>query len=133
VVSSYPSAGIKVQGDITTGPDGAVWFTSITDNAIGRITTAGVATRFKMNAGTFPDGITAGPDGALWSPRPTTRSSACSRDRPSGVARRLPATVPFLGEGSPPGRRRAIWLLFPALPADFSTWPFSSGAIGSRP
>jgi virginiamycin B lyase len=52
---------------ITAGPDGALWFTEITANKIGRVTTAGVVTEFPIataNAG--PYGITAGPDGALW-------------------------------------------------------------------
>ena len=52
---------------ITTGPDGALWFTEQNGDKIGRITTAGVVTEFTIptaNAG--PEGITTGPDGALW-------------------------------------------------------------------
>jgi len=49
---------------ITTGPDGARRFTLL-DNAIGRITTAGVVvTEYAVPGG--PLGITVGPDGALW-------------------------------------------------------------------
>jgi virginiamycin B lyase len=52
---------------ITSGPDGALWFTDGQGN-IGRITTAGAATRYSpggtgMGLGW---GITTGPDGALW-------------------------------------------------------------------
>ena len=57
---------------ITTGPDGALWFTNYTQNKIGRITTTGTITEFTIPS-TMPDGvtsgptgITAGPDGALW-------------------------------------------------------------------
>jgi virginiamycin B lyase len=50
---------------ITTGPDGALWFTEATGNKIGRITTTGVITEFSIpNRG--PNSITTGPDGALW-------------------------------------------------------------------
>jgi virginiamycin B lyase len=58
-------------GDITAGPDGALWFTDFGSSAdpersIRRITTAGVITTFTDAAIGSPGGITAGPDGALW-------------------------------------------------------------------
>ncbi len=46
---------------ITTGPDGALWFTDMI--AIGRITTSGT---FTMYPAISSNGITTGPDGALW-------------------------------------------------------------------
>jgi virginiamycin B lyase len=58
---------------ITTGSDGALWFTSsnqddIFGNNLGRITTSGAMTNSYTiptpNAGAF--GITTGPDGGLW-------------------------------------------------------------------
>ena len=55
---------------ITTGPDGALWFTEALDNKIGRISTAGVFTEYpvpNLNGRTAgPSSITSGPDGALW-------------------------------------------------------------------
>jgi virginiamycin B lyase len=53
---------------ITTGPDGALWFTESFANKIGRITTAGVITEFKIPSANSQllGGITQGPDGALW-------------------------------------------------------------------
>jgi streptogramin lyase len=56
--------------EITSGPDGALWFTGI-PGELGRITTAGVVTEFAVSAGTSStpvtlSGITAGPDGAVW-------------------------------------------------------------------
>ena len=50
---------------ITTGPDGALWFTEQIGNKIGRISTAGEITEYPVPDG-FLVGITAGPDGALW-------------------------------------------------------------------
>jgi len=52
---------------ITAGPDGALWFTEVGGDGIGRITTAGAVTEFPIR--TTASGlwaITAGPDGALW-------------------------------------------------------------------
>ena len=55
---------------ITTGPDGELWFTQPRDNKIGRITVAGVLdppNGFTVPlADTRPEGITVGPDGNLW-------------------------------------------------------------------
>ncbi len=57
---------------ITAGPDGNVWFTELDGNRIGRITTTGSFTEFKIPStcgypdGCGPIGITSGPDGNLW-------------------------------------------------------------------
>lgn len=60
-----PSPGIP-QG-ISAGSDGALWFTLFYDNEVGRVTTKGAVTVFRlnstMNSATY---ITAGTDGALW-------------------------------------------------------------------
>jgi virginiamycin B lyase len=67
-ISEFPvptAAGEPIE--ITTGPDGALWFTEETGNKIGRITTAGSFSEFSVpTAASFPIGITAGPDEALW-------------------------------------------------------------------
>src|ERR1700733_6051644 len=53
--------------DITTGPDGALWFTENSGNKIGRITTAGAITEYPIpTPSSQPTGITSGPDGAVW-------------------------------------------------------------------
>jgi streptogramin lyase len=58
---------------ITTGPDGNLWFTAMSGNAIGRITTAGSLTALfhlprtcQNRFGCQPLGISAGHDGNLW-------------------------------------------------------------------
>ena len=64
--TSIPTAG-SAPRSITTGPDGALWFTENGGNKIGRITTAGVITETSIpTIFSAPVGITAGPDGALW-------------------------------------------------------------------
>jgi streptogramin lyase len=52
---------------ITSGPDGALWFTEAYGNKIGRITTSGTISEYAVpTSGSSPFGITAGPDGNLW-------------------------------------------------------------------
>ncbi len=43
-LSNFP--GIGSPDGVTTGPDGALWFTNLSNNSIGRITTSGVNTNF---------------------------------------------------------------------------------------
>lgn len=62
--------GSTLWGDITTGPDHALWFTeppaSLNENGkIGRITTTGTITEYSTSK-IYPFGITTGSDGNLW-------------------------------------------------------------------
>src|SRR5260370_1292216 len=76
-ISEFPIPTPNNQlGDITAGPDGAVWFTEIIPNAqngnvtitgkIGRITPAGHISEFPLPSNSYANDITAGPDGAIW-------------------------------------------------------------------
>jgi streptogramin lyase len=66
-VTNYPTQyDINYACDITTGPDGALWFTNFRGNSIGRITTDGTITTYTGTGVSRPCAITAGPDGALW-------------------------------------------------------------------
>jgi streptogramin lyase len=63
---SIPTQG-NGAGDITAGPDGAVWFTESDAGQIGRIPADGAVAEFALpTPNADPIGITAGPDGALW-------------------------------------------------------------------
>jgi streptogramin lyase len=63
--------GFTGPDDLTTGHDGNIWYVSI-EGVIGRMTPAGAATEFRMNADNLPGPlITAGPDGNLWFPLQT--------------------------------------------------------------
>jgi virginiamycin B lyase len=74
VVSNYTGTGISYPYRITAGPDGALWFTNLENNSIGRITTAGAVTNYTGTGISNPYGITAGPDGALWFTNDTNNS-----------------------------------------------------------
>jgi virginiamycin B lyase len=63
-----PTAG-SVPLEITAGPDGALWFTEINANQIGRISPLGQHTVTELaipTANSGPVGIAAGPGGTLW-------------------------------------------------------------------
>ena len=54
-------------GYMTLGADGALWFTEIAGNKIGRITTTGEISEFSIpTPKSQPYSIAAGPDGNLW-------------------------------------------------------------------
>jgi hypothetical protein len=63
-ISEFPIAAGSNPQRITAGPDGALWFSELRANKIGRLTTGGAYTEYPAPGG--PVGITTGPDGALW-------------------------------------------------------------------
>jgi streptogramin lyase len=77
---------------ITTGPDGALWFTErYNPGKIGRITTAGAITEFPVpTANSVPSGITTGPDGALWFTESGGAANKIGRITTSGVITEFP-------------------------------------------
>ncbi len=67
VLTSFSDPSISFPEGITTGPDGALWFTNSGSNSIGRITTSGLITNYSdPSVDASPTSITTGPDGALW-------------------------------------------------------------------
>jgi virginiamycin B lyase len=102
-VSVYPivppicGAQAYLPTSITSGPDGALWFTTNSDNLVGRMTPAGVTTLYpvpsKWNGTWGNGGITSGSDGALWFVansgvdigRITTSGSVSTFPLPSGI------------------------------------------------
>jgi streptogramin lyase len=67
ILNQFGSSALGSPNFITAAPDGALWFTDTSNNAIGRITTSGTITEFPLpTAGASPNGIIVGPDGNLW-------------------------------------------------------------------
>jgi len=46
IVPGPVCGGVYAPNNITSGPDGALWFTNWLNNSIGRITTAGAVTNY---------------------------------------------------------------------------------------
>jgi streptogramin lyase len=73
VLTNHPDNNPEGSGpwQVTTGSDGALWFTGIVSDVIGTMTTSGATNSFGYplpNGLTIvgPTGITSGPDGQLW-------------------------------------------------------------------
>jgi streptogramin lyase len=89
------TAGVGLWG-ITAGPDGNVWFTEETNNAVGRITPGAVITEFGAGFPTgSPRGIVTGPDGNLWVAM-AGGDGAIARVTKAGVVTEFP--VPTAGD-----------------------------------
>jgi streptogramin lyase len=75
---------------LTVGPDGALWFTELAGNKIGRLTTSGALTEYAMPGN--PYGITSGPDGNLWFTVSGSGASAVGRMTPTGTSTLFPVS-----------------------------------------
>jgi len=118
IFTEYPGSLSDNPVGITPGSDGALWFTEGGQaGSIGRITTAGVKTEYKVPEPVLTSfglaGITAGPDGALWFTDATTIS--VDRITTAGVIGKYP-----IPSGRSPG---AI-----ALGPDGALWFTESGS-----
>ena len=107
-VSNYPiptPASLPI--GITTGPDGALWFTEYAVGKIGRITTAGVITEYTIPTASQPRSITTGPDGALW----FTEYSGfkIGRITTAGVITEYPLPAGVYTQGIAAGPDGALW------------------------
>ncbi len=69
-ITEYSLGGMEAiePREITTGPDGNLWFTESSTHNIGKITPTGTITTYALPSETHPEGITAGPakENALW-------------------------------------------------------------------
>jgi hypothetical protein len=113
-----PATGLE-PNDITLGPDGALWFTEYSGNAIGRMTIDGTVTNtFPVpTAGANPSGLTTGPDGAIW----FTELAAAKIGR---------LVVPGLSSGGGPGGGEGVAPTF-LRGARFSVRRFRVGAANT--
>ncbi|HXI42437.1 MAG TPA: hypothetical protein VNH83_20810 [Bryobacteraceae bacterium] len=94
--------------EITTGPDGALWFTDLQccgPGKIGRITTAGVITEFPTLL-SQPSGITNGPDGAVWF---TESNNRIGRITTAGAVTEYPLSTATTLGGITAGPDGALW------------------------
>ncbi len=62
----YTDPSVSGPLGVTTGPDGALWYTNSDGDSIGRISPTGVVSSFNDPSIDAPSRIASGPDGALW-------------------------------------------------------------------
>src|SRR5260370_29501829 len=102
---------------IAAGPGGNVWFTELTGNKIGRITSSGTITEFPIaTVNSLPDFITAGPDGNLWFTE--ANGNKIGRITTAGAMTEFPIPI---GVGGP----MAI-----TLGPDLNLWFTAAGKVG---
>jgi streptogramin lyase len=129
---TVPTAGSFPDG-ITTGPDGALWFTEQFGDKIGRMTTSGHVTEFPLpTPSSEPLGITTGPDGALWFAE--WGSLKIGRITTQGAITEYPANPQGAIVGGPDG---ALWFTGEGGAIDrittsgnITVYPFPSGVGG---
>jgi virginiamycin B lyase len=109
------SPPVPFEGDITEGPDGAMWFTELEGEHVGRLTLSGEASYYPLpstKATQFE--IARGPDGALWFTQTNffTGESAIGRITTSGQVTLFPiaGNYPFGITAGPDG---AMWFTEP--------------------
>ena len=92
VVTNFHAPGIRRPIGITTGPDGALWFSSNGSSAIGRLSTGGGLRLFRSAAISRPRDITLGRDGALWftNASPVPNENPIGRITAAGTTRSYP-------------------------------------------
>ena len=100
-----PQSGARF---ITTGPDGALWFSEASADKIGRMATDGSVTEYPLHGGAYPNGITTGPDGNLWFTESTAGRIAVMT--PKGVVKEYRLPISYSGPlGIVAGPDRNIW------------------------
>jgi virginiamycin B lyase len=113
-IDEFPLPPGSHPGSITTGPDGALWFTMEGTSQISRMTTTGVVTNtFNIPTGPEPaaepplDQIVTGPDGALWFTKP--RNQAIGRITTAGAITEYTSGISASPEGITVGPDNHIW------------------------
>ncbi len=98
--------GIADPQGITSGPDGALWFTNQNNSSIGRISTTGAVTNYAGHGIDRPTAITAGPGGTLWF---INGNNSIGRITTTGVVSTYKGTGIDGPNGITPGPDGAMW------------------------
>jgi virginiamycin B lyase len=91
-----PANRVGFVNSVTSGPDGAIWFTLVywvnahRRDAIGRIDPTGQMKKFPLPSRSGPGAIVAGPDGNLWFTEGGPEGHGIGRITPSGRLTRFP-------------------------------------------
>lgn len=103
---------------ITSGPDGNLWFTERYENAVVKMTPAGELTKFTagITANSQPTSLATGPDGNVWFAQPNVYDAGSgtfqvAKITPDGVVTQYPSPVqpPSGNQGIVSGPGGALW------------------------
>lgn len=119
-VTVTPVPGISGQEltQITSGPDGNLWFTERYANAVVKMTPAGEMTKYTagLTANSQPTSLTTGPDGNVWFAQPNaydagTNTYQVAKITPDGVVTEYPSPVqpPSGSQSFVSGPGGALW------------------------
>ena len=110
-ITVYPLPSQSAAHFIATGPDGNLWIPEYGNNRIGRLTPAGVYTRFSIpTANSLPTAIVAGADGNLWFTE--LQGHKIGRITPAGVITEFPTpTANSAPEGITLGPDGNVWFV----------------------
>ncbi|GAA4943198.1 hypothetical protein GCM10023238_06350 [Streptomyces heliomycini] len=100
-IEEHPVAGGGPYA-ITTGPDGALWYTLVHSGGIGRMVPGAEPVNHRLDPDCGPTFITSGPDGALWFTE--YRAHRIGRITTDGTVAEFPLPTPDCG---PSASRRA--------------------------
>ncbi|HEY2474345.1 MAG TPA: hypothetical protein VGI19_06030 [Candidatus Cybelea sp.] len=108
-VTLYADAyGDPLPTGITAGPDGALWFTDVGNDVVGRITTGGTYTMQQPAGRELSAGITVGPDKNLWFTL-EEEYGGIGRITPKGVITLFPDPGGSYPQGITVGPDNALW------------------------
>ena len=126
VVTKYAYGGAPV--GITSGPDGALWFTRYGPRSVGRITTTGDVREHaipQVSGQGMVGGITSGSDGALW----LTDCDAIWRVATDGTMARIVLPYGVCAHQLTKGPDGAVWFTASTrAPTDYRNW--APGRVG---
>ncbi len=126
--ADWNSGDHRYLSDITSGPDGALWFSDEYasnvggGDSIGRISTSGVVTQYPLPFAGSPGALTTGPDGALW----FGVGNAIGRVTTSGQFSEYGGDSGLIGQvlGITAGPDGAVWFTNYTVPGDTGYQPF---------
>jgi len=115
-VTALPGVSGEELTQITSGPDGNLWFTERYENAVVKMTPNGEMTKYTegITANAWPTSLTTGPDGNIWFAEPNVYIGGqyqIGRITPDGVVTEFPSPIqpPSALQSIVSGPDNSIW------------------------
>lgn len=112
-LTTFPVTPGLTPNSIASGPDDAMWFTTLFSDPIGRIAPDGTITMFAGPTGTQPNALVTGADGNLWFTE--AAGTAIGRITPDGTITEYPLPTPYATGPIALGADGNVWFGGPGL------------------